>query len=245
VKEAAATPLPRLVVELAGIPGSGKSRRIRTLADRLTERGVAVHLPQAPLAPSVPTPLRLARKCLACATTTLTAPGTTARVVRGLVGSRQSGPGDVAGRAVQWLVAESVARRAARGTGVALVDEGLVQALWSIGLRGDVGPVLSALDASRRAPRADLLVVVRVEPDVALARLAARPSRHSRTQLLDETRRLAELRRGAELLDELVDWWAGRGAGAVLTLDGAADSGDDHARLVDRICAAPGTQYAG
>jgi hypothetical protein len=232
---------PRLVVELAGIPGSGKSRRVRTLADRLSERGIAVHLPQAALAPSVPTALRLARKGLACATTTVAAPGTTARVVRGVVASRQPGPGDVAGRTVQWLVAESVARRAARG-GVALVDEGLVQALWSIGLRGDVRPVLAALGGSRPTNRADLLVVVRVEPDLALGRLAARPSRHSRTQLLDEPDRLAELRRGAELLDELVTWWAGRGTGAVLALDGASDDGDDHARVLDRICATAGTR---
>lgn len=245
MRDAATTPPPRLVVELAGIPGSGKSRRIRMLAERLTERGVAVRLPQARLAPSVPTPLRLARKGLACATTAVTAPRATTQVLWGVIASRQPGPGDVAGRAVQWLVADSAARRAARGTGVALVDEGLVQALWSIGVRGDVRPVLAALDAWRRAPRADLLVVVRVDPDVALARLAARRSRHSRTQLLDETLRLTELRRGATLLDELTTWWAGHARGAVVTLDGASDSGDDHARLVERICAATGTQLAG
>jgi thymidylate kinase len=232
----------RLIVELAGIPGSGKSRRARTIAERLAARGVSVALPQAALAPSVPTTLRLARKGVACAAAAAAAPGTTARVVRGIVASRQPGPGDLAGRAVQWLVAESVARRGARGTGVSLVDEGLLQALWSIGLRGDVQPVLAALDASPPTRRADLLVVVRVEPDVALARLAARRSRHSRTQLLDEAERRAELRRGAALLDELTTWWAGSGTGAVLTLDGGSDEGDDHARLLDRICATAGAR---
>ena len=103
---------------------------------------------------------------------------------------------------------------------------------------GDVGPVLAALDAAPRRTPADLLVVVRVPPEVALARLAARASRHSRTQLLDEPERLAELERGARLLDQLVVWWSGRWPDrSVTTLDGAHDDAADHDQLLDRICA--------
>jgi hypothetical protein len=226
-------------VELAGIPGSGKSRRARKLAERLAERGVTVVQPQARVAPSVPTGRRLARKALACAVAGATAPGTTLRVVRGVVRSRQPGPADVASRVVQWLVAEDVTARAARHAAVSIVDEGPVQALWSIGLRGDVTPVLAALGASPRPRSADLLVVVRVPPELALARLTARRSRHSRTQLLDEPERLGELERGARLLDRLVDWWSDEWGPrrAALALDGAADDGADHEQLLDRICA--------
>ncbi|MBM7808966.1 thymidylate kinase [Geodermatophilus bullaregiensis] len=227
-----------LGVELAGIPGSGKSRRARALATRLTERGVVVTQPQARFAPSVPTARRVARKVRAVAGAAAGAPVATARLVGGVLRSAQPGPGDLAGRVVQVTVAQRVAARAAGETGVALVDEGLVQALWSIGLRGDVEPVLAALDAGPRRPTADLLVVVRVPPELALDRLAHRSSRHSRTQLLDERERLAELARGARLLDRLVEWWSGRAPGSceVLTLDGSADDGADHAALVDRIC---------
>jgi thymidylate kinase len=231
---------PTLSVELVGIPGSGKSRRARKLAERLGDRGVAVAQPQAPLAPAVPTARRLARKARACGATVVTAPGTAARVGLGVLRSGQPGAGQALGRLVQWLVAEDVAARMARRPGVSIVDEGLVQALWSIGLRGDVRPVLAALDASPGRAPADLLVVVRVPPELALARLAARASRHSRTQLLDETERLAELVRGARLLDELVAWWSARWPDrSVATLDGAHDEAADHGRLLDRICAAP------
>lgn len=231
---------PALCVELVGIPGSGKSRRARNLAERLGERGAAVGQPQARLAPSVPTGRRLARKAVACGSTAATEPGTAVRVVGSILRSGQPGPGQALGRVVQWLVAEDVATRAARRPGVSIVDEGLVQALWSIGLRGDVRPVLAVLDAAPRRAPAGLLVVVRVPPELALARLAARSSRHSRTQLLDESERLAELERGARLLDELVDWWSGRCPDrTVTTLDGADDDAPDHDRLLDRICASP------
>jgi hypothetical protein len=197
-----------LVVELVGIPGAGKSRRVRILAETLTRRGIAVAKPQARFDPSVPTGPRLARKTLASGAAALSAPATTVRVLNGLVRSRQPGPADIAGRAVQWLVAQDVLARAARRDGVSLVDEGLIQALWSTGLRGDVSPVLAALDGSARWHSPDLLVVVRVSPEIALARLSARASRHSRTQLLGQDEQLAELRRGAELLDRLVTWWS-------------------------------------
>ena len=240
---------PALVVELVGIPGSGKSRRARTLAERLRERGVDVGRPQAPLAPSVPTGRRLARKTVACGATAVTEPGTAVRVLRGVLRSGQPGPGEALGRLVQWFVAEDVAARAARRRGVSIVDEGLVQALWSIGLRGDVRPVLAALDAAPCRHPADLLVVVRVPPEVALTRLAGRASRHSRTQLLDEPERLAELERGARLLEDLVEWWSSRPPGprAVRTLDGTEDTAPDHDRLLDRICASPaaGTRFPG
>ncbi|MGY1779697.1 hypothetical protein [Geodermatophilus sp. SYSU D01036] len=224
-------------VELAGIPGSGKSRRARLLAARLADCGIVVTQPQARFAPSVPTARRLVGKSLASARAVVRAPAATARLVGGVLRSHQPAPADLAGRVVQVLVGQGVAARAAGPGGVSLVDEGLVQALWSIGLRGDVAPVLAALDATPRRPTADLLVVVRVPPEIALDRLAHRSSRHSRVQLLDERDRLAELVRGARLLDRLVDWWPGRvpGCHEVLTLDGTADDGADHEALVSRI----------
>ena len=215
---------PSFSVELAGIPGSGKSRRARKLVELLADRGVAVGQPQAPLAPTVPTGRRLARKARACGATLVTAPGTAARVVLGILRSGQPGAGQALGRIVQWLVTEDVGARAARRPGVSIVDEGLVQALWSIGLRGDVRPVLTALDAAPRRTPADLLVVVRLPPEVALARLAVRASRHSRTQGCS-TRPNASPNwsGGPHLLDELVVWWSGRWPDrSVTTLDGAA-----------------------
>ena len=161
-----------LTVEFAGIPGAGKSRLARTFAAGLTERGVPVRQPQTLLGPATPTARRLARKVLACTAAAVHDPGTSARAVRAIARSGQPGAGDVAGRVVQWLVAQRVTADARRRRAVSLVDEGLVQCLWSIGLRGDVEPVLAAL-ASRRVRRPDVLVVVRVDPQVVLAEARA------------------------------------------------------------------------
>lgn len=226
-----------LTVELAGIPGSGKSRLARGLVHGLGERGIRVAQLQVPMDPSVPAVRRLVRKAAACAGTTAATPGHTARLVRAVLASGQPSRGEAVARVVQVLVAQQVAALAARTAGVSLVDEGLVQALWSIGLRGDVGPVLAALHSWPRGRPADVLVVLRVPLEVALARLTARTSRHSRTQLLPEAARLAELERGDRLLGELVTWWSARPPAGrqVCVVRQPEEDGDERALLVDRL----------
>ncbi len=77
-----------------------------------------------------------------------------------------------------------------------------MQTLWTLGLRagGNVATgVLPGLSV-----RADLVIVVEAPLDVVSDRLGSRRSVHSRTQRLPGPDRLAELRRGRELLGELV-----------------------------------------
>jgi hypothetical protein len=227
-----------LSVELVGIPGAGKSHLARTLTGALGGRGDAVLQPQLRLGPSVPPARRLVRKAVASVATALLSPVTTGRVVRGVALSRQPTSADLAERVVQWLVAQDALSTAARHDGVSIVDEGPIQALWSIGLRGDVEPVLAALDSSPGWRSPDLLVVVGVPPEVALSRLADRPSQHSRTQLLAEHERLGELQRGARLLDRLADWWSSsrpQGSGEVLVVSGTEQNTAGRDRLLERL----------
>lgn len=228
----------RFAVELVGLPGAGKSRLARTLAQGLADRGVAVTQPQLPFSVAVPAPRRLLRKSVACAAEAMLAPPLTARLIWSVLHSGQEGGAWMA-RAIQLVVARHVARAAAPG-GVSLVDEGIVQALWSVGLRGDPSPVLSALHDQHEL-QADLLVVLRPSPELALARLTARSSRHSRVQSLPERSRLAELTRGAVLLDELVAWWTERpgGSGELVVLSRPEEEdGEAREELLSRICAA-------
>lgn len=236
----------QLTVELTGIPGSGKSRLTRTLSSGLTERGVPVDLPQVGMGPRVPTGPRLARKMVATGAAIVNSPRQTRALARGVFRSRQPGPADIAGRLVQALVAQDAAARSTRRAGVSILDEGLVQALWSIGLRGDVHPVLGLLGALRERPSRQLLVVLETSPDVALLRLAARPSQHSRTQSLDTRERLAELKKGTLLLDELVEWWsAWVGASGRVVVVGSEESGPARHHLLDQICATLGAGRPG
>ena len=230
---------PGLTVELAGIPGAGKSRLARTVAAGLAERGVPVIESQAAFGPTVPAGRRLSRKVAAGGAAAVADAATTVRMVRALVRSGQTGPRDIAGRLVQWLVAQHVTAAAGRRAGVGVLDEGVFQCLWSMGLRGDVEPVLHALAGSPRAVLPDVLVVVEVAPEVALARLGARSSRHSRTQHLSETEGLAELRHGEQLLARIVDWATNETPGPlpVLKVAGVADRTLAREQLVDRLCA--------
>lgn len=223
-----------LTVEFAGIPGAGKSRLVEAFAAGLGDRGVPVRQPQASLGPATPTGRRLARKALASIAATLAAPGTSARAVGAIARSGQPAAGDVAGRVVQWLVAQQVTADARHSGAVSLVDEGVLQCLWSIGLRGDVAPVLSAL-AAHRVHRPDLVVVVRVPPEVALERLTARSSMHSRTQLLPASERLTELERGHRVLERLVEWCSSGAAVPVLDVAGDDDGAGGRDAALDRL----------
>jgi hypothetical protein len=103
-----------------------------------------------------------------------------------------------------------------------------------------VRPALDVLEGSGRWRSADLLVVVRVDPAVAAARLASRRSQHSRIQQLPAQQRMAELLRGEELLDRLVRWWV-RATGRpdrVVAADGTLTAVEHHGDLVDRAVAA-------
>jgi hypothetical protein len=223
-----------LRVELAGIPGAGKSRLSRALAAGIAAHGLAVTGPDVSMTPSVRTASRIARKLAATLAVAGREPVLTARVANAVLRSRQPGPADVAARFVQWQVAQSLLAAPNDDADVQVVDEGPVQCLWSLGLRGDPDPALRVLEAAVRWRSADLLVVVRTDPEVAAARLSTRRSRHSRVQALPLPDQLAELLRGDLLLDGLVRWWGsttGR-PDRVVEVDGTYTGVEHHGDLV-------------
>ena len=191
-----------LVVELCGLPGSGKSALAEATCAALRRHGVEAVVADLPVSAAAPASARVRRKVLAAAAAAAGDPVATARVVRAVAGSRPT-PRDGLGLAAQWLTVRGLQRAARARVGVSLVEEGVVQTLWSLALRApeDGAGVPRMLDAW--SP--DLLVVVDAPLDVLLGRLESRASRHSRTQRLAVDRREPELERGRLLLDLLVD----------------------------------------
>jgi hypothetical protein len=224
-------------VELTGIPGAGKSWMAVRIAARLADCGVPVAQPQRSMAPSVNPVRRISRKLAASAAAGLHDPGLSLGMANGIVHSKQPSVADMAARFIQWQVGQRIQSQPGMHNSVRLLDEGLVQCLWSIGLRGTVEPALGTLAASKSWRKADLLVVVRTPAAIVEARLASRVSQHSRTQQLALGARRAELEHGERLLDHLVHWWtcAGSEPRPCVEVSGPDRTGEVILELVRRI----------
>lgn len=220
-----------ILVEFCGLPGAGKSTLAAGLAGALTGHGLLVRDGTASINPGVRSARRVPRKLRFTVTQGLTHPLVSLRIgapiARAGRAGRERGPVDLAARFVQWTVTQRLFTVAQASRGIHVFEEGVVQALWSIGLRGDVSPVLTELT---RRPGAwikpDLVVVVDVPLKAAADRLRRRVSRHSRIQLLPGDEQMQELRHGESLLAELVEWFrdAPGSAGRVVRVSGAEDS---------------------
>ncbi len=191
-----------LVVELCGLPGSGKSTLAAHTCAALRASGVEAVVADLPVSAAAPASARIRRKALALAAAVAAEPVATARVVGAVTGSRPT-PRDGLGLGAQWLTVRGLQRSARARAGVSLLEEGVVQTLWSLALRAPADGVDPARMLAAGSP--DLLVVVDAPLDVLLSRLETRHSRHSRTQRLAVDRRGPELERGRLLLDLLVD----------------------------------------
>lgn len=191
------------VVELCGLPGSGKTTLARTLVDVLGVAGVETVVLDTPISAAVGRPARAARRLGLASTTAARRPLPSARAARWFASGRQSAA-DAAAAYVQWLAVQRLVDRA-DGAAVHLLEEGAVQTLWTALLRAE-GPRTggTAWGLLPRSVRSDVVVLVDVPPETASARLARRTSRHSRTQLLDPEARRAELARGRDLLEDLL-----------------------------------------
>lgn len=208
-----------LVIELCGLPGAGKTTVAGDLVDCLADHGVAARVVDRHLSADVSRALRLARKATTLARVVAADPGREVAAAR-LLGSGQSNRRDTIALPVQWWVAKDVLARSRLLTGVAVAEEGLVQALWSAGLRRRHGAADELAGLARTAAAPDVVVHLDVPVQVALHRLRSRRSRHSRVQRLEEHEQVAALGLGDTLLRELLEQWRSRQLSQVLTVDG-------------------------
>lgn len=209
-----------LVVELCGLPGAGKSTVTGDVVEELARLGVLARVVDGSVSAQVSRPARLTRKAMVVGRTVLADPRGELAAARRLA-SGQTGR-DVVAVPVQWWTTKRLLSQAGAAA-VAIAEEGLVQALWSAGLRSATSSLPDLVDLGRDARRSDLVVHLTVPPTVALERLRTRRSRHSRVQRSAPSAQLAELERGDALLRGLLREWSEQGLGDVLTLGPAED----------------------
>jgi thymidylate kinase len=198
---------PGLVIELCGLPGAGKSTLADALISELGSRGHAVRSGPSAIAPTVRATRRILVKASFALAETLTHPKSSAACIAAIARTRQPTFADLLRCSVQWIVTQRLLRAGRREPGVCVVDEGVLQVLWSIGLRGNPESVLHTLASSQVWAGPDLVIVVAAPLEVVGERLASRGSRHARTQFLDPVGQRTELEYGERLLDRLVEWW--------------------------------------
>jgi hypothetical protein len=220
-------------VEFYGLPGVGKSSVAALTRRGLSDLGIASEIADRTVSAEVPGRVRIPRKLGMVGAHGLAHPVRSIRVV-GAIGAEQQGASATLSRSVQWLVTQALFARARRRPGVHLFQEGVLQALWSLGLRGGHERMLGRDAAHAIWP--DLVVVVEAPMDVVRSRLGSRGSGHSRTERLDEAERAAELTRGQALLHQLLAWWRSvHGPGRVVRVDNGGDGPPDLDELVRTI----------
>ena len=169
--------MANLLVTFVGLPGTGKSTLCARVATLLRERGI-------PCCVCEEAAYRKYRnKAGWLAREVIGHPWRAARSLRAILATHQPTVLDLVKMVVNWFCLSFLIRRAARAGGVALFDEGLFQALWSIGLGArnpDWMSSLPALDPMPPAP--NLTVVVRSRLETVERRLAARPVCGSRLE---------------------------------------------------------------
>ncbi len=188
------------VVELTGLPGSGKTTAATGACEALVRAGVPCRVADDRVSASQPRLQRVLRRSAYAAGAAALRPHEAARAARALLASGQQQPVDAASLTAQWLATVHVAHRAHAKPGVHLLEEGTAQTIWSACLRSDRLQPQALWPRLPSRAHSDLIVVTRVAAGTAATRLSARASRHSRTQSLAPEAALAELHRGDRLL---------------------------------------------
>jgi len=193
-----------LVVELCGLPGSGKTTVARHALAALTGRGLFATVADRPISAAVPCTSRMARRTASSARMALSRPRWALGTGLDIVAVPQPSRRDTASALAQWLSICELTERAHRTPGVVhLLEEGLLQTLWTLRLRSRTLPPPRLLASLPHTSRSDLVVVIDVPVAVAEGRLTRRASRHSRSQALPADLLRAELEHGRALLEEL------------------------------------------
>lgn len=192
-----------MIVEFFGLPGAGKSTLAAALVTALRTSGDPASSPSSMVGSDVSAPLRYVRKSTRIGSSVVRRPAASFRLLRSIAESEQESKTQVGKRWGDFMLAQAFLSQQPSGGSVVL-DQGFMQAVWSIGLRGRLESPLQTLSGTTDAwSRPDRVIVVEAPLDQLAKRLRARASRHSRVQ--DSGRStVAELDRARDLMSHLL-----------------------------------------
>ena len=193
-----------VLVELAGLPGSGKSVLAETLVRRLRADGVPSMIVDAGVSARARREVRMIRRAGYALRETAAEPIAARRATSVIMRSRQQARRDVPAVLAQWLGTARLVARSRRQPGVNVFEEGLVQTVWTALLRSQRLRPEQLWLCLPPAAYSDVVLYLDTGPQLAADRLAARDSRHSRVQSRPTSSMATELSRGQALFDDVL-----------------------------------------
>jgi thymidylate kinase len=176
----------RLSVEFLGLPGAGKSGVSRRVAEILANDGHPVVDTNYALTHRSGVLARRLRKFAGIAREIVLHPAYSARSTWAITATKQRTLSDLLGAVSNWLFVSSLLREGGRA--LHLLDEGIFQALWSVGFGAASDDWTSVVRAAGSGfPVPDVVVIVNVSAATAERRLRARGLKQSRVEGLLET----------------------------------------------------------
>ncbi len=192
-----------LSVEFLGLPGAGKSGVSRRVGKLLEGQGIRVLETAYELTHRTGAGKRRLIKSAHIAREIALRPLDSARSVRAILATKQRTTSDLVGAVSNWLFVSDLLRDHGRVPAIQLLDEGIFQALWSVGFGAavdDLPAVVKAVGASCSLP--DVVVIVNASLATVEQRLRVRGLRQSRLEdRLDTDRGILE--RSGRLMDEV------------------------------------------
>lgn len=190
-------------VEFLGLPGSGKSTLSRRVAVILARDGVPVRQTSYAIAHGQRRVLRRIAKMLLVGGEILSHPRYAERSARALRATGQRSGRAALKMLFNWLLVSALVRRSRRIPAIHLIDQGIHQALWSIGLDAGEGAVAAmACLLADRPPEPDVIVVVEAATHTIARRLRERGGSDSRADAW-QPQDARDLHRAERLLDEV------------------------------------------
>jgi adenylate kinase family enzyme len=231
-----------LQLEFFGLPGSGKTTIAREVHAHLARTDHGVIFAADLLGDDNSKASRTAKK-LGLVLGELLRDASGLAAVRRTLRVPQAGPRDKARAAFNLATVRSLYARLERRKENAVLDQGLLQALWSVQLRapdGSADPLLRDI-LREAAPKRRIYVSVSTPPKVCAQRLATRASKHSRMQTQADAQQQWQAWETAEklrlsILQALRHATDAHGLSAqIIRVDGTSDTADIAASVAKQI----------
>lgn len=183
-----------LTVEFLGLPGAGKSGVSRRVAELIEGQGIRVVETAYELTHRTGVGARRLIKTAHIARELARAPIDSARTTRAIIATKQRKTSDLVGAVSNWLFVSNLLRGPGGPSAIQLLDEGLFQALWSVGFGAEVDDLPSVARAlGPSSPIPDVVVIVNANLATVETRLRSREMKQSRIEdRLDTDRGILE-----------------------------------------------------